>query len=177
MKKARRGFTLVELLIVIAIMGTLSAAMSVSVMGSTAKAKAAAIAANVDACVNAAAMYCADNMDADISSVNTEAVLSEYIGKWGDFGDENSVKYEVADIAQPTGENAVAIPQPKTWCIKVTIVDSDKASIIAELEKIRGFGKFGATGDNAKSVVATNSDGSFYVRLWNGKVTAAAPTA
>ena len=174
MRKMRKGFTLVELLIVIAILGTLSAAMSVSVMGSTAKAKAAAIASNVEACVTAAAMYCADNMDADISSVTTEAVLSAYIGKWGDFGDENSVKYEVADITPAEG---ATLAKPKTWCIKVTIVDSDKASIIAELEKIRGFGKFGATGENAKSVVATNSDGSFYVRLWNGKVTATAPSA
>ena len=114
-------------------------------------------------------MYCADNMDIDISSVNTNTVLSAYIGKWGDFGDENSVKYTVADIAQPTGDNAVAIPQPKTWCIKIEIKDNDKDSIIAELEKIRGFGKFG--GEN--SVV---SSGTFYVRLWNGKVTSDAPT-
>ena len=169
MKRTRKGFTLVELLIVIAIMGTLSAAMSVSVMGSTAKAKAAAIAANVDACVNAAAMYCADNMDEDISEVDTNDVLSAYIGKWGDFGDENSVKYTVADIAQPTGDGAVAIPQPKTWCIKIEIVDSDKTSIIAELEKIRGFGKF----NTETSVVNT---GTFWVRLWNGKVTSTAPT-
>ena len=111
MKKFRKGFTLVELLIVIAILGTLSAAMSVSVMGSTAKAKAVAIASNVEACVNAAAMYCADNMDADISSATTENVLSAYIGKWGDFGDENSVKYEAKDITSDTlsQENAKSV--------------------------------------------------------------------
>ena len=169
MKKMRKGFTLVELLIVIAILGTLSAAMSVSVMGSTAKAKAAAIASNVETCMNAAAMYCADNMNADISSVNTNTVLSEYIGKWGDFGDENSVKYTADVIAQPTGDDAVAIPTAKTWCVKVEIVDKDKANIIAELEKIRGFGKFGGQA----SVV---SSGTFYVRLWNGKVTKDKPT-
>ncbi len=65
MKRTRKGFTLVELLIVIAILGTLSAAMSVSVIGSTAKAKAATIASNVEACVNAAALYCADHMNGE----------------------------------------------------------------------------------------------------------------
>ena len=169
MKKIRKGFTLVELLIVIAILGTLSAAMSVSVMGSTAKAKAVAIASNVEACVNAAAMYCADNMDADISSATTENVLSAYIGKWGDFGDENSVKYEAKDITSDT------LSQAKKWYIKVSIVDNDKNNIIAELEKIRGFGKYGATGENAKSVVATG-EGVFYVLLWNGKVSSTEPT-
>ena len=49
MKKARKGFTLVELLIVVAILGILSVSMMMSVGGTTAKAKASMIASNFDA--------------------------------------------------------------------------------------------------------------------------------
>ena len=173
MRKTRKGFTLVELLIVVAILATLTAAMTTSITGSTAKAKAAVIAANVEEFVKAARMYCADNENLDISTKKTDDVLGAYIGKWADMKEAESVKYEAADI---TNTNNTLTPE-KTWCVKVTISDGDKANIIAELEKIPGFGKYGATEENAKSVVATNNDGTFYVRLWNGTVTAAQPTA
>ena len=47
MKITRKGFTLVELLIVVAIMATLSATMTMAVSGSTARAKAPTIASNL----------------------------------------------------------------------------------------------------------------------------------
>lgn len=170
MKRTRKGFTLVELLIVVAILATLSAAMTVSVMGSTAKAKAATIASNVNAFVNAAAMYCADNMDDDISSATTNTVLSAYIGKWGDLKNGTSVKYTAVDLLKKDEDSTWT--QDKTWCVKVEIADSDKANIVAELEKIPGFGKYGATNEDAVSVV---SGGTFYIQLWNGKVTSTQP--
>ena len=57
MKKLRKGFTLVELLIVIAILGALSAGMSVSSSKATAAAKATTINNNINAIKTAAALY------------------------------------------------------------------------------------------------------------------------
>ena len=167
MKRTRKGFTLIELLIVVAIMATLTAAMTVSVSGSTAKAKAATIASNVDAFVRAAATYCADNTDGDISSAKTDDVIGAYIGKWLDLKNGSSVKYEAVDLTKLTTGSKWT--QDKTWCVKVTISDSDKTNIIAALEKIPGFGKYK---DGTTSVVST---GTFHVRLWNGEVTTAQP--
>ena len=162
MRKFRKGFTLVELLIVIAILGALSATMTASVTGSTAKAKATAIAANVEACKSAAAMYCAEHLEdgTSIDDQTTTTVLNEYLGTWGDFN-SGSIKYAAA-------ENGVK--GYKNWYINVDITgDSDHANIIAALEKIKGFGKYGATAEGATSVVST---GQFHVLLWNGKVAA-----
>ena len=56
----------------------------------------------------------------------------------------------------------------KDGYIKVEIKDSDADNIVAELEKIPGFGKYG----ESTSVV---SGKTFYVTLWDGKVTATEP--
>ena len=60
--KTRKGFTLVELLIVVAILATLAATMVASMGGATAKAKAATITSNVEACVTAVQKYYADGL-------------------------------------------------------------------------------------------------------------------
>ena len=57
MKRTRKGFTLVELLIVVAIMGVLAAMMSLTAGSSTATAKAAAINNNIHNIKMAAMMY------------------------------------------------------------------------------------------------------------------------
>ena len=57
MKKFRKGFTLVELLIVISILGALSAAMSVASAKATVAAKASAINTNISNIKTAAALY------------------------------------------------------------------------------------------------------------------------
>ncbi len=102
----------------------------------------------------------------NINSATTTTVLEAYIGKWKDFSNASSVKYTTNDLTKKTSGSTWT--QDKTWCIKVEIADNDSASIIAELEKIPGFGKY----DGSASVVAS---GTFYVRLWNGVVTADAP--
>ncbi len=57
MKRTRKGFTLVELLIVITILGALSAAMSVASAKATVAAKASAINTNITNIKTAAALY------------------------------------------------------------------------------------------------------------------------
>lgn len=57
MKKSRKGFTLVELLIVISILAALSAAMSVASAKATVAAKASAISTNISNIKTAAALY------------------------------------------------------------------------------------------------------------------------
>ncbi len=165
MKKARKGFTLVELLIVVAILATLTAAMTVSVTGSTAKAKAATIASNINEFIKAASIY-SNTEDANVSTATTDTVIEAYMGKWKDLQNGTSVKYTANDLTKKaTGSTWT---QDKTWCVKVEIIDSDSANIIAELEKIPGFGKYDGT------ATAVNT-GTFYVTLRDGKVTEAAP--
>ena len=169
MRNTRKGFTLVELLIVIAILGTLSAAMSASITGSTAKAKAAAIANNVETLKNAASIYYTDNMEsATALNVTTTAVLTKHIATWGDFG-TGTINYTAVD--DPTGR--------ENWAVIVDFHTDGEADAIKEaLTKIKGYGsygqKIGGDGDDkddpdpAKSVVNT---GKFKVTLWNGAIT------
>lgn len=75
MKKTRKGFTLVELLIVVAIMGVLAAMMSLSAGSSTATAKAAAINNNIHNIKMAAMMYMIQQGDSFSETSLTADVL------------------------------------------------------------------------------------------------------
>ena len=165
----RKGFTLVELLIVIAILGVLSATMMINVSGSTSGAKASAIATNIAECRRAAALYCyekGDGGDANIdTSTTAKTVITTYVGTWSDFSTGN-IKY----TAEGEGR--------ENWVVKVDFsAETDKDNIATALAKIKGFGNYGdkkggegADKDNpADSVVST---GKFKVTLWTGKVEA-----
>ena len=96
MKKMRKGFTLVELLIVISIIGVLTATLSSSSEKAMSAAKASAIISNVETCKIAAAMFYRDNFDsADIATKDASLFLNEtsgYIPNWKEFSNAGVIK-------------------------------------------------------------------------------------
>ena len=92
MKRTRKGFTLVELLIVIAILGTLAAMMASSTGDATVRAKVSQIVSNIEACKLAAAVYYADNFDSKtivMSEKTADDVLKANIPTYKDFEEGN----------------------------------------------------------------------------------------
>ena len=165
MKKMHKGFTLVELLIIIAIIGILSATMMVSVTGSTAKAKANAIANNVASCRLAASSYYGDHIDdGAYATAKTSTAIKAYIATWDDFN-SNTITYVADDAA--TGEGY------ENWNITIDFSgDADHVAIATHLAGINGFGNYGVkNGDDPADAVV--SSGKFNVVLWSGLVTAA----
>ena len=75
MKRTRKGFTLVELLIVIAIMGVLAAMVSISAGSSTASARAATIYNNIRSIKMAGMMYQVQKGDSFKESLVTQSNL------------------------------------------------------------------------------------------------------
>ena len=159
MKYLRKGFTLVELLIVIAIIGALSATMSVVTSNSTAKAKAAAIVANVEACRSAAALYVLAQGSEALDEITADDVLNASIPKWTDFN-RDGIKY--AEVSDGKGVDG--------WAITVNFADDpERGTIKTELQKIKGYYKYKPDTGEAAEIMADNKY-AFKVMLTSGKI-------
>ena len=179
MKKMRKGFTLVELLIVVAIIATFTAAMTVSVTGSTAKAKAATIASNVETFKTIAALDVANNAGENLSKKTAEELMIEHLPTWADFANPADTDTVVKYTASGTG--------PDAWTITIDFSkDPEKDAIRTALQNIKGYGKYykttttAATETTPASTTNTptalfgtgtaDTDYQFKVTLYNGKI-------
>lgn len=111
LKRKSKGFTLVELLIVIVIIGILAGMMMLSTGGATAKAEATKILADMRNIKAAAIMYYADNGEWPVAG--TEASLDKYLDK-----KLSSTSYDITESGD----------------VRVT-VDPGETDIIAALKK------------------------------------------
>lgn len=82
MRKKKQGFTLIELVIVIAIIGVLAAIAIPKYQQSKNKANIAAHKANVHMLESAATMKLADGIDEDITWDGTDDDSIKYVQKW-----------------------------------------------------------------------------------------------
>ncbi len=185
MKKARKGFTLVELLIVVAILATLTATMMVSMRGATAKAKAASIAANLESCHTAAMLYYAASGDKDLSEVSADAVLTTYLKTWDKLKGSTASKDAIVYTAAGKGVDG--------WVVNVDFSkDSESKDIAQALHNMKGYSAVGlialvdndidllglvglaatpayADGETPAASTNTNS-GKLYMKLITGEI-------
>ena len=143
MKRSRKGFTLVELLIIVAIIGALAATMMMSTGSSIAKSKATAIANNLRICTaGAQAYYLEHESDTTplIGAVKCTDMLTAAVPNFASFNG-NNIAYAATGDAGPT-----------SWIITVTLTGTDKADILKAMKTIQGFT---AVDDEQNSVVYT----------------------
>ena len=114
MKKTRKGFTLVELLIAIIILGALASTMMLSAGNSVAAAKANTIISNMVTIKDAAVMY--------YSSLHLSATVSDFESKAGTYlGD-----FQLNKRQGSATFNVVARESDSTkWYVKAVIEQSD----------------------------------------------------
>ena len=138
MKKTRKGFTLVELLIVIAILGILTAMVQLSGKNATAAAKAATVANGLRTIKTAVGMYVSLNAGEPLSS---------------DYFKNNSTDYlDASNI-----DSALSINETSNkWYAVYTFTSSDTKVIQDKLKEIAGVQEDGTTG--IKMVVFDDSD-------------------
>lgn len=160
--RKRNAFTLVELLIVVAIITTLSTTLTMSMQGSTAKAKAAVIASNVEACKNAAALCLVNSEPKELNDKTANYALRLYMPKWADYADSTS---RDAIIYKASGTGS------EQWVLTVDFRnDPEKTDIKSFLQRIKGYNKYFDANGDIQDVMGNNY--WFKVELISGKIVA-----
>lgn len=95
MKMTRKGFTLVELLIVIVVIGILSAMMMLSSNEAVTTARANNIASNLRNLKTAALAYWADNMNETFTEAGVKAGTFKYLGGKTDIPDSGDYSIKI----------------------------------------------------------------------------------
>ncbi len=147
MKKFRKGFTLVELLIVIGIMGTLSSLAMVAGQEASDAAKATNIADGLGKASIAAMAYYADNSDTiDVSGAKVADVVA---------GANAYLKVTLVATTPAEGQYAIALSaeddKTATWWVayKLAKTDSNVGKVLMN-KKTRMELKKAMTGDNTE---------------------------
>ena len=135
--------------------------------GATAKAKAATITSNVEACVTAVQKYYADGLGKAYTKKVNEVIL-EAIPRFGSFAADTLITYTLG-----AGDTAT---DPTAWTLTVNFnADSEADAIATALATVKGYDKSynaasaGTTFTEGSAVISSNS---FKVNLYSGVITA-----
>lgn len=130
--KMRKGFTLVELLIVIVIIGILAAAMLLSSGSATASAEASNIVNNLRSLKSASVMFYADSMD--YVAQNNGGIGTATIDNLKDYTD-NPDKFK-------SGEGYLFAASGNKWYVGVDLAQLKMSSKVADVvNKLEGKAK------------------------------------
>ena len=145
MRKFRKGFTLVELLLVISIIGTLAATLSLAGGSATAAAKASTIYTNIQNIKTAAMLYQLQEgtqfKETNVTKANLQAAEIIDLDSYNKTGTgtsavKNSIMYEVvAGTAAKTGNNATSAKGAYVICSFAN--DSDFKAIAKALKSYK----------------------------------------
>ena len=145
MKRTRKGFTLVELLLVISIIGTLAATLSLAGGSATAAAKASTIYTNIQNIKTAAMLYQLQEgtqfKETNVDKTHLQAAEVIDLDSYNKTGTgasavKNSIMYEVvAGVAATTGENATSAKGAYVICSFAN--DSDFKAIAKALKSYK----------------------------------------
>ena len=143
MKRMHKGFTLVELLIVIAVLGVLAAMMSTSAGSASAIAKAAAIHSNIRSIKAAALLYRAEAGEDFHEDKANEENLKKFVDlqiyrKFSGGNDDSKDDIRYAIVAG-TLENGTKVLEDGAYVVVNFENDGDREAIATALSKYKNM--------------------------------------